>query len=128
MAYVVRAFHPEAKIPDAGAELSALYRTVLDGKRALLLMDNAGSRDQVEPLIPPAGSLLLVTSRFHFALPGLVSRDLDEMAQVEACELLLTISPRIGDHADEIARLCGRLPLALRLARSSFRLRDVSIR
>src|SRR6185295_16359914 len=92
---------------------------ILHGKRALLLIDNAREREQVEPLIPPAGSLLLVTSRFHFTLPGLVAQDLDELPEDDAHNLLLRITPRIGSAADEIARLCGHLPLALRLAGSA---------
>ncbi len=120
MAHVVRSFHPEARLPEGETEMAGLYRSVLHGKRALLLMDNAGAdRKQVEPLIPPAGSLLLVTSRFHFTLPGLVARDLDELPEDDARALLLRIAPRIGPAADEIARLCGRLPLALRLAGSA---------
>jgi tetratricopeptide (TPR) repeat protein len=119
MAHVIRAFHPEARLPESEAELAAHYRSVLDGKRVLLLMDNAASKEQVEPLIPPSTSLLLVTSRFRFALPGLVDRNLDEMPEEDAKDLLLRIAPRIGDAADEIARLCGRLALALRLAGSA---------
>jgi tetratricopeptide (TPR) repeat protein len=119
MAHVVRSFHPEARIPESEAELAGLYRSVLNGKRVLLLMDNAANREQIEPLIPPSTCLLLVTSRFRFALPGLVDRDLDEMPEKDARDLLLRIAPRIGDAADEIARLCGRLPLALRLAGSA---------
>lgn len=119
MAHVVRSFHPEVRLPESETEMAGLYRSVLHGKRALLLMDNARDRAQVEPLIPPAGSLLLVTSRFHFALPGLFVRDLDELPDEDACNLLLRIAPRIGSAADEIARLCGRLPLALRLAGSA---------
>src|SRR6185503_9422549 len=69
MAHVIRAFHPEARLPEDDAEVAGLYRTVLDGKRAFLLMDNAAGKEQVQPLIPPPSCLLLVTSRFHFALP-----------------------------------------------------------
>jgi len=116
MAHVVRTFHPEATVPAGEAELRSLYRSVLDGKRALLLMDNAAGREQVEPLLPPRCCLLLVTSRFHFHVPGLVLKDLDELPEKDACDLLLHIAPRLGDHAAEIARLCGRLPIALRLA------------
>jgi hypothetical protein len=54
MAHVCRAYHPEAKLPDQESELSAIYNSVLHGKRALLLMDNAKDRGQVEPLIPRA--------------------------------------------------------------------------
>jgi tetratricopeptide (TPR) repeat protein len=119
MAHVIRSFHPEAPLTESEAELAGLYRSVLDGKRVLLLMDNAARKEQVEPLVPPSTCLLLVTSRSHFVLPGLLARDLDEMPETDARTFLLTIAPRIGDAADEIARLCGRLPLALRLAGSA---------
>jgi tetratricopeptide (TPR) repeat protein len=119
MAHVIRSFHPEARLPEGDAEVAGLYRTVLDGKRVLLLMDNAAGKEQIQPLIPPPTCLLLVTSRFHFALPGLVDRDLEEMSETEARGLLLRIAPRIGDAAGEIGGLCGRLPLALRLAGSA---------
>jgi len=119
MARVVRSYQPDARLPEAEAELAGLYRSVLHGQRVLLLMDNAANREQVEPLLPPAGSLLLVTSRFRFTLPGLFARDLDALPAADARDLLLKIAPRVGVGADAIARLCGRLPLALRLAGSA---------
>lgn len=118
MAHVIRAYRPTEKLPEGEAELSALYRSALHGQHALLLMDNAASREQVEPLIPPASCVLLVTSRYHFTLPGVFAKDLDTLPLEDARALLLTIAPRIGDHADELAKLCGYLPLALRLAGS----------
>jgi len=116
LAHVVRAYHPAAKLPESESELHGLYLSVLDGHRALLLMDNASNATQVEPLIPPAGCLLLVTSRQHFAVPGLAAKNLDTLSDEDARDLLLTIAPRIGTQADGIAALCGHLPLALRLA------------
>ena len=116
LAHVVRAYHPTAKLPDSESELRGLYLSVLDGQRALLLMDNAANAEQVEPLIPPAGCLLLVTSRQHFTVPGLAAKNLDTLSAADARDLLLTIAPRIETQADEIAALCGHLPLALRLA------------
>jgi tetratricopeptide (TPR) repeat protein len=116
LAHVVRAYHPAAKLPDSESELRGLYLSVLDGQRALLLMDNAADAEQVEPLIPPAGCLLLVTSRQHFTVPGLAAKNLDALNAEDARDLLLTIAPRIETQADEIAALCGHLPLALRLA------------
>ena len=116
LAHVVHAYHPAAKLPDIESELRGLYLSVLDGQRTLLLMDNAASAEQVEPLIPPAGCLLLVTSRQHFTVPGLAAKNLDTLSPSDARDLLLTIAPRIGTQADEIATLCGYLPLALRLA------------
>ncbi len=119
LAHVIRAYHPKAKLPDDEAALSGLYQSVLHGQRALLLMDNAADKTQVAPLIPPAGCVLLVTSRQHFTLPGLYAKDLDTLPVADAHKLLLTIAPRTGAQADEIAQLCGYLPLALRLAASA---------
>ena len=119
MAHVVRAFEPAAQLPNDEAALAPLYRSTLHGKRVLLLMDNASGADQVEPLIPPPGSALLVTSRQRFTLPGFFARDLDTLPPDDARALLLAIAPRIGGQADAIARLCGHLPQALRLAASA---------
>jgi tetratricopeptide (TPR) repeat protein len=72
----------------------------------------------VESLLPPAGSALLITSRNKFVLPGLKEKDLDVLPLDDAKKLLLEIAGRIGGHADELAELCGCLPLALRNAAS----------
>ena len=84
-----------------------------------MLLDNAADRDQVEPLIPPEGCAVLITSRNKFTLPGLKERDLDVLPPEEARELLLEIAGRIGNRADSLANLCGYLPLALRSAASA---------
>ena len=119
MAHVVRSFEPAAQLPSEEAGLAPLYQSTLHGKRVLLLMDNASGADQVEPLIPPAGCALLVTSRQRFTLPGLSARDLETLPPDDARALLLAISPRTGEQADAIAGLCGHLPHALRLAASA---------
>jgi tetratricopeptide (TPR) repeat protein len=119
LAHVIRAYYPNAKLPDNEAELCGHYRSVLHGQRALLLMDNAADAAQVAPLIPPVSCVLLVTSRQHFTLPGLHPIDLDTLPDADARKLLLTIAPRIDAQADELAKLCGYLPLALRLAASA---------
>ena len=118
LAHVIRAYHPTAKLPESVDDLRKLYLSVLHNQRALLLMDNARDEQQVEPLIPPPGCLLMVTSRFHFTVPGLKVKNLDALLPEDAVKLLLKIAPRIGDQAAEIARLCGNLPLGLRLAAS----------
>jgi tetratricopeptide (TPR) repeat protein len=119
MEHVIRAYHPGAKLPEGEAELRGIYLSVLHGKRALLLMDNARDKKQVESLIPPASCRLLVTSRQYFTLPGFFAKNLDCLPSGDACKLLLSIAPRIGDLAEEVARLCGYLPFALRLAASA---------
>jgi tetratricopeptide (TPR) repeat protein len=82
-------------------------------------MDNAAGREQVLPLIPPPGCVLLVTSRNHFILNGLVAKNLEALEARDAKQLLLKIAPRIGKCAEKIAELCGYLPLALELAASA---------
>jgi tetratricopeptide (TPR) repeat protein len=118
MARVIHAWHPTAQLPGNEDELRGLYLSVLDGKRALLVMDNARDAAQVHPLIPSAGCLLLVTSRQRFTLPGLFERDLNVLPSRDAVELLLRIAKRLrSENQDEIcalARRCGYLPLALR--------------
>ncbi|HUT37308.1 MAG TPA: tetratricopeptide repeat protein [Planctomycetota bacterium] len=121
MAHVVHGFQPEWKLPESEAELAGLYRSVLDGKRALLLMDNARDGAQVRPLIPPKGCVLLVTSRQHFTLPGIFAKDLDRLPPDKARKLLLKIAERIDKAAGELAQLCGCLPFALRAAASALK-------
>ena len=113
---VIRAFQPEAQLSEEIEELLARYRSVLHGRQALLVLDNAADRRQVEPLIPPQGNGLLVTSRRDFTLPGLYRKNLDQMPPDDARALLLRICLRIDAVADELAKLCGYLPLALRVA------------
>jgi len=119
MGQVVHAFQPELRLPDEPNEVTALYRTTLEGRRVLLLLDNAANSAQVRPLVVPAGCGLVVTSRHNISLPGLQHFDLDALPVEEACALLQTIVGQ-GRATDEelgtIVGLCGRLPLALRVA------------
>lgn len=119
MAHVIRAYQPAMRLPEGEAELGALYRSVLHNQRALLLMDNAANREQVEPLIPPESCVMLVTSRQRFTLPGMFSENLETLPPEDARKLVLKIAPRIGQQADRITELCDCLPLALRLAASA---------
>jgi tetratricopeptide (TPR) repeat protein/predicted MPP superfamily phosphohydrolase len=116
MAHVIRAFNPVDKLPENSNELRGLYHSILAGKRVLMLLDNAAGSEQVEPLQPPEGCCVLITSRIKFALPGLAEKDLDILPSDKARELLLAIAPRIGNRADDLAKLCGCLPIALRNA------------
>jgi tetratricopeptide (TPR) repeat protein/predicted phosphodiesterase len=128
MAQVIRAYNPVDRLPENSVELRGLYLKILAGKRALLLLDNAANSEQVYPLLPPEGCSVLITSRIKFALWGLVEQDLDILPPDKARELLLEIAPRIGNWADELAKLCGYLPLALRNAASTLaEKRDLSV-
>ncbi|HEV7405732.1 MAG TPA: TIR domain-containing protein [Chthoniobacteraceae bacterium] len=111
----ILALRPDAgQLPEEPGQLGGIYRAVLsEAGRVLVLLDNAADAAQVRPLLPPAGCLLLVTSRQHFTLPGLAVRNLDCLAPDKAAELLQRLAPRVAEHAAEAARLCGGLPLAL---------------
>ena len=124
LAYIIRAYAgSQARLPDDLTALQALYRETLRGKHVLLLMDNARDAQQVAPLAPPEGSLLLITSRQQFVLDGMYGLDLDKLPPPDARKLLLEICPRIGEHASELAQRCGYLPLALRLAANGLKAR-----
>jgi tetratricopeptide (TPR) repeat protein len=119
MATCVRAFlGPEVKLPEDPEQLLHLYRSQLDGKRVLMLLDNAADSAQVRPLLPPTGCAVLVTSRQSVALPGMTPLTLHPLTENEARRLLLEIAARAESAAEQICKLCGYLPLALRAAGS----------
>jgi hypothetical protein len=107
--------------------MSGLYRSLAAGRRLLILLDNASSAEQVRPLLPGAGSsLVIVTSRNR--LTGLTVRDgarrvgLDPLSESEAVSLfshVLGHPATLRQHLPavrEAVAACGRLPLALRIA------------
>jgi DNA-binding SARP family transcriptional activator/tetratricopeptide (TPR) repeat protein len=117
---------PPHRIPAGTEGRSALFRSMLDGKRMLILLDNARNVAQVRPLLPGApGCLVLVTSRNEMtglvAAEGAVPLTLDMLSHAEAHEML---ARRLGqdraatepEAADEIISSCARLPLALSIA------------
>jgi DNA-binding SARP family transcriptional activator len=106
-------------VPDDEDERAAVYRTALSDRRLLVVLDNARDPDHVRPLLPgPSPAEVLVTSRDD--LRGLVATHgvhrvtLGPLSRADAVELLGgVLGP--GDFA-ELAELCDRLPLALRIA------------
>jgi DNA-binding SARP family transcriptional activator/Tfp pilus assembly protein PilF len=113
------------QLPTSLQAQAALYRSLLSGRRVLILLDNAADEDQVRPLLPGSpGCLVIVTSRNE--LRGLIVTEgaqpvlVDLMSVPEARQLL---SRRIGvsqvdaetQAVDSIIALCARLPLALML-------------
>jgi DNA-binding SARP family transcriptional activator/Tfp pilus assembly protein PilF/DNA-binding XRE family transcriptional regulator len=113
-----------AEIPAEPDERAAKYRTVLHGLRMVLILDNAGSVQQVRPLLPGSPScFVVVTSRD--SLPGLIARHgarrlpLDLLTPAEAFDLLRTLlGSRVQvepDAAEALVEYSARLPLALRL-------------
>jgi DNA-binding SARP family transcriptional activator len=115
-----------SEIPDSAAAQAALYRTVLAGRRMLVVLDNAADAGQVRPLLPGTPScVVLITSRSQLA--GLAAAEgarllsLNVLAETDARDLLarrlgekrVAVEPRA---AAELARLCAGLPLALTIA------------
>jgi tetratricopeptide (TPR) repeat protein len=116
---------PGQDIPQEETERATRYRSLLAGKRILVLLDNAATAEQVRPLLPGHPECaVVVTSRD--SLSGLVARDgarrldLDLLPVADAVALLRElIGARVDaepDAAVTLAELCARLPLALRVA------------
>ncbi|WP_433271434.1 BTAD domain-containing putative transcriptional regulator [Actinosynnema sp. CS-041913] len=110
------------EIPTDVDEAAALYRSLLADRMMLVVLDDARDQAQVRPLLPGSDNcVVLVTSRTP--LSGLVagvgarSLPLDVLTQSEAEALLRTaLGPTRTGPVPELARLCARLPLALRIA------------
>ncbi|HEV7898813.1 MAG TPA: BTAD domain-containing putative transcriptional regulator [Planosporangium sp.] len=117
---------PAERIPARLAAQAALYRSLLAGKRVLVVLDNARDVEQVRPLLPGSpGCFVVVTSRNQLtpllAIEGARPLTLDVLPAEEARDLIIQ---RLGagraaaDPAavDEIVARCARLPLALAIA------------
>ncbi|MEU3622724.1 SARP family transcriptional regulator [Amycolatopsis coloradensis] len=113
---------PADGIPERVHERIALYRSMIAGRRMLVILDNARSAEQVRPLLPPGSrSMTLVTSRSR--LDGLAVsnaaklRVLGTLSPGDAVRLIEELAGPAGfDLNHALARLCGYLPLALRIA------------
>ena len=119
---------PAQRIPTELDAQTALYRTLLAGRRMLILLDNARDTDQVRPLLPGTpGCLVIVTSRNLLAdliaVEGAVPLTVDLLTRDEARELL---ERRLGPDrvageptaVDQLIDLCAGLPLALNITAS----------
>jgi DNA-binding SARP family transcriptional activator/tetratricopeptide (TPR) repeat protein len=113
---------PSERIPAGVDERAALWRAQLTGRRVLIVLDNVAGVAQVRPLLPGTpGCLTLITSRGRLCgLEGVRRLPLEVLPPTEAVTLLARI---LGDErvnaepeaAEEVARLCGHLPLAVRI-------------
>lgn len=111
---------PPDRVPESLEGRAGLYRSLLAGRRMLIVLDNARDADHVRPLLPGSpGCLVVVTSRDRLA--GLVTVEgaqpvvLDVLTNADARVLL---ARRLGADsvAAELIELCARLPLALSVA------------
>ncbi|MFF3441209.1 BTAD domain-containing putative transcriptional regulator [Streptosporangium sp. NPDC002721] len=113
----------DAAVPTEVDEAAARFRSLTDGRRLLFLFDNARDAAQVRPLLPasPTCCVLITSRRMLTSLDAAAHLRLDVMAEEEMTTLL---SRLIGDErvaadpwaARAIVRLCGGLPLAIRIA------------
>jgi tetratricopeptide (TPR) repeat protein len=114
--------HP-AQVPVDADEAAARFRTLTADRRLLIVLDNANSSEQVRHLLPasPTCGVLVTSRRVLATLEGACSLHLDLLPLDESIELLAQIAGSERIHADpqaaiQVARLCGQLPLAVRIA------------
>ena len=123
----------ERELPREPDQLAAHFRSAVAGRRVLIVLDDAGSAEQVRPLLPGTpGCAVLITSRTR--LVGLVAREgaeSRELGPLEVDDAVVLVRRTAGpDRVDadraaavELAEVCGRLPLALRIAAATARVR-----
>jgi DNA-binding SARP family transcriptional activator len=112
----------EKAVPRAVNDRAALYRSMLSGRRVLMILDDAATVEQVTSLLPgDPGCLVLVTSRVRLTgIPGVLNHDLEPLTPDESRELLNRIvgPDRMAESlaaAAELVRLSDGLPLAVRI-------------
>lgn len=110
-------------IPEGLDERARMYRAQLAGRQMLVVLDNAADEAQVRPLLPgnPGCAVLITSTSRLAALAGVTAVPLDLLPPGQAAELLRAIIGEARAQAEpeavgEVARLCGYLPLALRIA------------
>ena len=124
LAWLLRALGVDGSaLPPGVDQRAALYRSRLAGRRILVVLDDAGSEEQVRSLLPGSPTCaVLVTSRARLAgLEGARLVDLELLESAQALDLLRRIvgAERLAAEpsaAAQLARMCGYLPLALRVA------------
>jgi tetratricopeptide (TPR) repeat protein/DNA-binding SARP family transcriptional activator len=120
---------PGGQVPVEVDDRAALWRSVLAGRRMLIVLDNVAAETQVQPLLPGVpGCLVLVTSRRRLAgLDAAQTLSLDMLPRMDAVTLFARTvgEDRLTNQSHELVAeavdLCGRLPLAIRIAAARLR-------
>ncbi|MCX5394706.1 BTAD domain-containing putative transcriptional regulator [Streptomyces sp. NBC_00094] len=109
--------------PDDVGDLVTAWRAATSGLRLLLVVDNARSAEQVRPLLPAGpGSRVLVAGRQRLSgLDADLRLTVEPLGPGDAVGLFRELlgesrADREPEAARELARRCGGLPLALRIA------------
>lgn len=110
-------------VPESVDARASLFRSIVAGRRILLLLDNARDAEQVRPLLPGTpGNAVLITGRRR--LTGLAATHGAHLLRLDVPSVMdarTVFMERVGPHrvsvepqvVDEIVELCGRLPLAM---------------
>ncbi|MFJ3218273.1 BTAD domain-containing putative transcriptional regulator [Kitasatospora sp. NPDC086801] len=121
---------PPSRIPVGLADRSALLRTHLYGRRLLVLADNATDAAHVAPLLPGHGeAAVIITSRAPLAgLPASHRLSVEPLPAADAHQLIARIvgGERTANEPEAttaLGRVCGNLPLALRISASRLAVR-----
>lgn len=125
-------------IPRRADDRAALFRSLTNNLRLLVVLDNAHSTEQIQPLLPVgAGCSVLVTSRRALSAGNITRRRRVEVRLPDEDQALEVLSAYAGQErvaadpaaALEIVQFCGRLPLALRIVGGKIATReDLSLR
>ncbi|MFE0879461.1 tetratricopeptide repeat protein [Streptomyces smyrnaeus] len=120
---------PSKGIPHSLEERTTLWRSLLQDRRAVVVLDDVAGAEQIRPLLPLGSpSLVLLTSRQRLSgLPGVRSLFVDVLSAPDAVALFTRLvgpeRARDGDEVAHIVDVCGRLPLAIELAAGRLRSR-----
>lgn len=116
------------QIPASLPERAAEWRARIANRRMVVVLDNASDTGQVRPLLPGTpSSLVLITSRRRLVgLDNASSLTIDPLPPDDACVLFTAVASdgrpaAEPDAVDDILRLCGYLPLAIRIAAARLR-------
>ncbi len=112
----------DAALPETVDERAAMYRARVADTGTLVVLDDAADERQIRPLLPGTGCVVVLTSRARLSgLAGLVEYEVENLPESEAVDLLDAVlgGTRVAaepDAARDVARRCGYLPLAVRIA------------
>jgi tetratricopeptide (TPR) repeat protein len=115
---------PARQIPGEFTERAAAWRAEMASRRLVVVLDDVRDAEQIQALLPRTGrSLILITSRGQVRiLPRVRTMTLGVLSDNDALDMFASITGPVGpgdEHAmTDVVQLCGRLPLAIRLAAS----------